>query len=106
MRLESTTSDYVLYQVINESTHILASSASYIDSIFTNQPNMVINNGMHPLLHQNCHDQIIFAQVNSSVFYRPPYKWLALDYKKDAIIKIDAITFNSKCITSQVELFK
>ena len=103
MRLESTTSDYVLYQVINESTHILASSVSYTDSIFTNQPNMVISNGMNPLLHQNCHDQIIFAQVNSSVFYPPPYKWLALDYKK---VKIDAITFNSKCITSQVELFK
>ena len=103
MRLESTTTDYVLYQVINESTHILASSASYINSIFTNQPNMVINNGMHPLLHQNCHDQIISAQVNSSVFYPPSYKWLAFDYKK---VKIDAITFNSKCITSQVELFK
>ena len=63
MRLESITSYYGLYQIINEPTHILSSSASFIGLIFTNQPNLVINNGVHPLLHRNCHDHI-FAQIN------------------------------------------
>ena len=50
-RLESITSYYGLYQIINEPTHILPSSTSCIDLIFTNQPNLVINNGARPSLH-------------------------------------------------------
>ena len=52
-RLESTISYYGLYQIINEPTQILQSSASCIDVMFTNQPNLVINSGVHPSLHQN-----------------------------------------------------
>ena len=82
MQLESITSYYVLSQIINEPTHIPPSFASCIDLIFTNQPNMVINSGVHPSLHQNCHHQKIFAQINLKVCYSPPYKWLVWDYKK------------------------
>ena len=42
-RLESKISCYGLPQIINEPTHILPSSSSCIDLIFTNQPNFVIN---------------------------------------------------------------
>ena len=56
-RLESATSYYELHQIINEPTHILPSSASCIDLIFTNQPNLVINSGVHPSLHQNFHSK-------------------------------------------------
>ena len=87
-RLESKISYYGLPQIINEPTHILPSSSSCIDLIFTNQPNFVINSGVHPLLHQNCHHQIIFAEVNLKVYYPPPYKRLVWDYKK---ANIDAI---------------
>ena len=45
--LEWITSYYGLYQIINEPTHILPSSASCIDLIFTNQPNLVITSGVH-----------------------------------------------------------
>ena len=62
-RLESITSYYGLYQIIKEPTRILLSSASCIDLIFTNQPNLVINSGAHPSIDQNCHHQIIFAQI-------------------------------------------
>ena len=113
MRLESINSYCGLYQVINEPTHILPSSASCIDLIFTNQPNLVINSGVHPLLHQNYHHQIISAQINLKVYYPTPYKRLIWDYKK---ANIDAINltiksfnrenpFNGKDSNSQVELF-
>ena len=48
--LESITSYYRLHQIINEPTHILPSPASCIELIFTNQPNLVINSGVHPSL--------------------------------------------------------
>ena len=60
-----------LYQIIDEPTHILPSFTSCIDLIFTNQPNFVINSGVHPSLHQNCHHQIIFAQIDLKVYYPP-----------------------------------
>ena len=60
-RLESITSYYELYETINEPTHILLSSASCIDLIFTNQPGFVINSGVNRSPHQNCHHQMIFA---------------------------------------------
>ena len=112
-RLESITSYYGLYQIINKPTHILRSSSSCFDLIFTNQPNLVINSGVHPLLHQNCHYQIVFAQINLKVYYPPPYKRLVWDYKN---ANIDAIilaiksfnwknAFNGKDINSQVEFF-
>ena len=112
-QLESITSYYGLHQIIYEPTHILPSSASCIDLIFTNQPNLVINSGVHPSLHQNCHHQIIFAKINLKVYYPPPYKRLVWDYKK---ANIDAINlaiksfnwenaFNGKDINSQVKLF-
>ena len=82
MQLESITSCYGLYQITNETTHILPSSASCIDLIFTKKPNMVINLGVHPPLHQNCHHQIIFAQTNLKTYYSQPYKRLVWDYKK------------------------
>ena len=85
----------------------------FIDLIFTNQPNLVINSGVHSSLHQYCHHQITIAQINLKSCYPPPYKWLVWDYKK---ANIDAINlaiksfnwgnaFKGKCINSQVELF-
>ena len=70
-RPESMTSFYGLHQIINEPTHILPSLSSCIDLIFTNQPNMITDSGVHPSLQQNCHHQIIFAKVNMEIFYLP-----------------------------------
>ena len=39
-RLESITSFHELHEIINEPTHILQSSSSCIDLVFTNQPNI------------------------------------------------------------------
>ena len=112
-RLESVISYYGLYQIINEPTHILPSSASCIDLIFTNQPNLVINSRVHPSPHQNCPHQLIFAQINLKVYYLSPYKRLVWDYRKVYIDLINLVikyfnwenAFNGKDINSQVELF-
>ena len=112
MQLESITPYYGLYQIINDATHILPLSTSCIDLIFTNLPNLVINTGTHPLLHQYCHNQVIFAEINLKVYYLPPHKQLLPDYEKANIDPINwAIksllenAFNGKDINFQLELF-
>ena len=66
------TSQFGLKQLIQESTHILTDSSSCIDLIFTSQPNLVMESGVHSSLHQNCHHQIIYAKIYLKVFYPPP----------------------------------
>ena len=56
--IESISSWYGLSQLISEPTHILQNSSSSIDLIFTDQPSLVINSGIKPSLHENCHHQI------------------------------------------------
>ena len=56
---ESITSQFGLHQLINEPTHLLQNSSSCIDLIFTSQPNIVVESGVYPSLHPNCHHQIM-----------------------------------------------
>ena len=53
--IENLTSQFGLHQVIKEPTHILDTSSSRIDLIFTSQPNLIIESGVHLYLHSNCH---------------------------------------------------
>ena len=55
---------YGLIQIIHEPTHILKSSVSCIDLIFTSQGNLVTSSGVHSSLHPNCHYQIVFSNFN------------------------------------------
>ena len=73
-KIDTITSSYGLNQLIQEPTHILNSSSSCIDLIFTSQPNLVMESGIHSSLHSNCHHQIVFAKFNLSIFYPPPYE--------------------------------
>ena len=52
------TSQFGRSQIINEATHVLGFSSSCIDLIFTTLPNLVVESGVHPSLHLNCHYQI------------------------------------------------
>ena len=47
---------------------------SRIDFLFTSQPNLVMESGVHSSLHQNCHHQLIYAKVNLKVFSPSPYE--------------------------------
>ena len=42
-KIEFATSQYGLYQIINGPTHVLENSSSFIDLIFTSQPNFVVD---------------------------------------------------------------
>ena len=71
--LYSLTSSIGFSQLINEATHIQTNSTSSIDLIFTNQPNLSGNSGVHSSLHQNCHHQIVHVSFNLDIYYVPHY---------------------------------
>ena len=73
-QIEFLASQFAVSQLIKEPTHILDNSKSCIDLIFTSQPNMIMDSGVHPSLHSNCHHQIIYAKFDLKVFYPPPYE--------------------------------
>ena len=70
--IENVTFQFGLSQIIKEATHILEFSSLCIDLIFTTQPNLVVEPGVHPSLHPNCHHQIVFAKFNLQMYYLPP----------------------------------
>ena len=70
--IENISSQFGLHQMINEPTHILESSSSCIDLIFTSQPNLITESGVYLSLHPNSHHQIIFAKFNLEIYYPPP----------------------------------
>ena len=80
--IESITSQFRLHQLINEPTQLLQNSSSCIDLIFTPQPNIVVEPGVHPSLHPNCHHQIIFGKFNVKIYYPPPYLREVWHYKE------------------------
>ena len=73
-KIDAITSQFGLQQLINEPTHLVADSSSCIDLIFTSQPNLVMESGVHSSLHPNCHHQITYAKFNLKIHYPPPYE--------------------------------
>ena len=80
--LKTVTSLYGMKQLISAPTHILQHSSSCFDLIFVNQPNLVIDSGIHPSLLQNCHHQVIFCKLKLKIEYPPPYAREVWDYGK------------------------
>ena len=99
-------------QIINEPSHILDNSKSCIDQIFTSQPNMIMDSGVHPSLHSNCHHQIIYAKFDLKVFYPLPYEkavWhfsrANSDYiKKPSLFDLKS-SLNNLDVNEQVSVF-
>ena len=77
-----------MHKLTSQPTHLLPTSSICVDLIFTEQPNLVVNSGVHILLHKNCHHQIIFYKLNLKNKYPPPYERLVWDYKKADINSI------------------
>ena len=110
LKLLSLTSSNGLTQLIHEPTHIQANSSSCIDLVFTDQPNLSVNSGVHASLHPNCHHQITHSNFNLNIYYPPPYQRVIWDYKKaDANIirkALDSVNwerlFDGKNINAQV----
>ena len=70
--LENLTSLYGMKQLISAPIQTLQHPSSCIDLIFVNHPNVVIDSGIHPSLHQNCHHQFMFCKLNLKIDYSPP----------------------------------
>ena len=81
-KIDMVNSQFSLSQIIKEPTHILSNSVSYIDLIFTSQPNLIMHFRVHPSLHPNRHHQTVFAKFNVIIFCPPPCKQLAWHYQQ------------------------
>ena len=67
---EQITADIGLHQLISEPTHLIGDSKSCIDLIFTDQPNLITDYGVHPSLHEQCHHQIIYGKLSVGMEYQ------------------------------------
>ena len=106
-------SSYGLKQLIAKPSHILPTSGSCIDLLFTNQTNMVMNNGVFPSIHQSFHHQIVLAEVSLKIFYRSPstqHVWGYSNINHEAIYNgIDGFdwekAFSKVNVHTQVKLY-
>ena len=85
---EPLASDNGLHQLITEPTHLLGDSKPCIDLIFTDQPNLIIESGVHPSLHEQCHHQIIYGKLSVSNVALPPYTCKFWHYVKADFVAI------------------
>ena len=111
--LENVTSQFGLDQVMKEPTHILHNSSLCIDLIFASQPNLIIESGVHPSLHPNCHHQLIYTKFNLQIYY-PPQHYREVWHYNDAnteLIRRAVDQFNrqkaflSKNVNEKVSIF-
>ena len=103
-QLDYLTSLYGMKQVITKPTHILESSASCIDLIFTNQPN-IMDSGVHSSLHEKCYHQIIYSKLNLKIEYPPPHIRKSCDYNRSETDSINrSIEFFIGSIYFQVKM--
>ena len=70
--IENISSQFGLYQVINEPKHMLEHISSYIDLLFTLQRNLITESGVNPSLYLNFYHQIISVKLNLKILYLPP----------------------------------
>ena len=58
-------------QILIKPTHILQTSGSWIDLIFTKKPNTIMDSGVHSSLQEKCNHQIIYFKLNLNKEYSP-----------------------------------
>ena len=66
-KIDAITSQFGLQQLIKKLTHVLSDSSSCINLLFTSQPNLIMESGVHSSLHQNCHHQEMYAKIGLKV---------------------------------------
>ena len=111
--LEALTYSHNFHQITSELTHLLPHSNSFIDLIFTDQPNLVVNCGTHFSLNSKCLHQIAHCKLNLNIEYSPLYERLVRDYKKAHIDNIKnsiksvnwEFLLNRKTVNRQVAIF-
>ena len=59
-------------QLMNQFIYIQTTSSSCIDLVFTDQPNLSVNSGVHVSLPPNHHHQIVHTKFNLNISYPLP----------------------------------
>ena len=67
---------------MSQPTNLLPQTSRYIDLIFTDQANLIVDSGVHPSLQSNCHHQITYCKLNLNTEYPPPHECLVWDYNR------------------------
>ena len=86
--IDGVTSQFGLEQIIKEPMHIIGDSSLCIDLMFTTQPNLVMESGVHYSLHSSCHHHITFAKFNLKIHYLPHYEREVWHYQKANVNQI------------------
>ena len=77
-----------LTQLIDQPTHIMNESRSCIDLIITDQPNILVDHGVHPSLYKTCHHEITYGNINLLVPPPHSYKRKIWEYNNSNIAEI------------------
>ena len=75
-------------QLIDQPTNTETTGKSCVDLIFTDQPLLFVDYGVHPSLDNCCHHQIAYGKLNLTVPSPPPYKRKVWEYCKSDTEKI------------------
>ena len=92
-KIDGVISQIGLQKMIKQPTHIIGDSSSCIGLIFTAQPNLVMESGIHFLLDANCHLHITSAKFNLKIQY-PLFM-----SRKSGIIRRLILTKLDKCVS-------
>ena len=79
--VENVASQLGLHQIIKEPAHILENLSSCIDLVFKSYPDLIVDSGLRPSLHPNCHHKIIYSKFYLKIHYPPPYTCQVWHYK-------------------------
>ena len=70
-------------QLIDEPTNFEPNKRkTCIDLVFSSQPNLISESGVHPSLFQTCHHQIIYAKIDLYFYLPPPYEREVWSYNR------------------------
>ena len=102
-----------LHQLISQPTHQMPQSSSWIDLIFTDQPNFIVDSGViHPYILIAIFRLHMYCKLTPNIKYPPPYKHLVWDYNKanvESIKNIESVNwelmFSNKSVLKQVSIF-
>ena len=78
---------FLILRATSEPTPFLKCLTSCIDLMFTNEPNLIVDSGVHPSIHQNCHHQVNHCKLNVNIDLPPSYDCHVWDYNTAEIEK-------------------
>ena len=91
-------------QLIDQPTNIEPSGTSCVHLIFTDQPNLFIDHGIHSSPNNCCHNQMIHGNLNVSVPLPSPYKRQVWNYSEARVDEIRSSLRNTDWASIFVDL--